>query len=399
MNLKACHWPLALFLTVLFSLAGCSPGNSPEDSGDVGSQDFDEDGVVNSDDNCPLAPNPDQLDLNSDGVGDACDSDMDGDGTDNPLDECPSDPNNSSGCEEFAESDGDGIRDMDDNCPATFNPGQDDSDRDGVGNACDVASTDQDGDGIQDVPDNCPAIANPGQDDSDGDGIGNACDTASTDQDGDGDGIQDALDNCPAIANPGQEDLDGDGAGDQCDPAFDPDLVYACGTAVDAPFKPLLMPAARATGDTSILCLGGCVRNPEQVVDDNLFNSASIVVPARLGLTKGPALTVISFQTYKAPNLMGIAVANKDRLLSLSGLGRVMVTTRLNGVDQETFVYAEDNLFVPGLTGLLDNEEVGYILADTERDFNEVSISLEGLELNAQLDVNAVCASPEALQL
>ncbi|MDY6798474.1 MAG: hypothetical protein SVX28_06965 [Pseudomonadota bacterium] len=108
---------------------------------------------------------------------------------------------------------------------------------------------------------------------------------------------------------------------------------------------------------------------------------------------------MISFQTYKAPNLMGIAVANKDRLLSLSGLGRVMVTTRLNGVDQETFVYAEDNLFVPGLTGLLDNEEVGYILADTERDFNEVSISLEGLELNAQLDVNAVCASPEALQL
>jgi hypothetical protein len=39
-----------------------------------------------------------------------------------------------------------------------------------------VASIDTDGDGIDDASDNCPAIANPGQEDHDGDGVGDACD-------------------------------------------------------------------------------------------------------------------------------------------------------------------------------------------------------------------------------
>jgi hypothetical protein len=42
----------------------CAPG---------GGGDTDGDGVCNADDNCPLDPNPDQADLNQDGIGDVCD--------------------------------------------------------------------------------------------------------------------------------------------------------------------------------------------------------------------------------------------------------------------------------------------------------------------------------------
>ena len=71
---------------------------------------------------------------------------------------------------------------------------------------------DGDGDGVPDGTDNCPAVSNPGQEDSDGDGTGNACEA-----DTDGDTVIDDVDNCDATPNPGQEDNDGDGVGNVCD--------------------------------------------------------------------------------------------------------------------------------------------------------------------------------------
>lgn len=119
----------------------------------------------------------------------------------------------SDSCDVCFDSDGDGYGDpavatnqcADDNCPSAYNPSQQDSDTDGIGNECD----------------NCPYSANPTQADSDGDGLGDACDNcpqlANADQkDRDGDGVGDLCDNCIGTANPLQEDANGDGYGDGC---------------------------------------------------------------------------------------------------------------------------------------------------------------------------------------
>ncbi len=94
------------------------------------------------------------------------------------------------------DSDGDGIPDVEDNCPYIFNPirpidggVQADEDGDGIGDACDPCPlspnskdclvpdpNDRDGDGIPDIDDNCPYHYNPDQLDSDGDGVGDVCD-------------------------------------------------------------------------------------------------------------------------------------------------------------------------------------------------------------------------------
>ncbi|MCK4661159.1 MAG: thrombospondin type 3 repeat-containing protein, partial [Phycisphaerae bacterium] len=62
---------------------------------------------------------------------------------------------------ELVDSDGDGLYDINDNCPNDYNPGQEDADGDGVGDLCDLCpgaddNADIDGDEIPDECDNCP---------------------------------------------------------------------------------------------------------------------------------------------------------------------------------------------------------------------------------------------------
>jgi hypothetical protein len=87
---------------------------------------------------------------------------------------------------------------------------------DGVLTAINVGlPPDRDGDGVADRDDNCADTYNPEQNDTDGDGVGDACNDTS---DSDNDEWSDHSDNCPLIFNPLQENADQDSYGDVCDP-------------------------------------------------------------------------------------------------------------------------------------------------------------------------------------
>ncbi|MFC1523495.1 LamG-like jellyroll fold domain-containing protein [Thermodesulfobacteriota bacterium] len=119
----------------------------------------------------------------------------------------------------MADIDFDGILNQADNCQAVFNPGQDDSDFDGLGDACDVcpddAGNDADNDGLCYLVDPCPLDVD---NDVDGDGVCgdvDICPLGDDNVDTDFDGVPDACDICQGGDD--NVDTDNDGRPDACD--------------------------------------------------------------------------------------------------------------------------------------------------------------------------------------
>jgi hypothetical protein len=173
--------------------------------------DLDRDGVPDRGDDCRGTANPGQADSDLDGLGNACDGDDDGDGVPDASDDCPLAAN-----PDQVDADQDSLGDACDVCPDDADPDQRDSDADGAGDLCDG---DDDGDDVPDASDNCPTTPNATQADADGDGLGDSCD------DGDGDGVLDLADNCDVVANADQRNTDFDAEGDACDDDDDGDGV------------------------------------------------------------------------------------------------------------------------------------------------------------------------------
>ena len=119
---------------------------------------------------------------------------------------------------------------------------------------------DTDGDGIVDGADNCPAIANPTQTNTDGDSQGDVCDP-----DDDNDSVVDGSDNCPLVANSDQADTDSDGIGDACEPPVETcnGIDDDSNGVIDDGISPITticgIGACGSTGQLS--CIGGILVN------------------------------------------------------------------------------------------------------------------------------------------
>lgn len=293
--------------------------------------DADQDGIINSIDNCLTTPNSTQLNTDGDVQGDACDDDDDNDLSPDTLDCAPLDPTVFPGATEIedgkdndcdgvidggnpdSDSDGDGIVDTADNCPTVANGNQQNFDADALGDACDP---DDDNDSFADTNDCDPLNESifPGAVEVPGDGIDNNCDgeidETTTLVDSDGDTIADNIDNCPSIANTDQANFDQDEQGDVCD--TDDDNDGSPDDADCAPNDPQSFPGA-------IEVVDNVDNNCDGIVDNVTAQPTGLISAVSIGDNKGEFFAGSPPQAVGAITLNPLAEPGSDPVTVISG--------------------------------------------------------------------------------
>ncbi|MES2864940.1 MAG: DUF11 domain-containing protein, partial [Bacteroidota bacterium] len=153
-----------------------------------------------------------------------------------------------------------------------------------------------------------------------------------------------------------------------------PDLACNTPVAVTAPIYPVFINGPK-TGIDGLVCVLCDVSNTENLIDTNTTNFAQINLTASVG-TSGKISVKNQITDYPAGTFAGFDIENNS-LLSVNAFDAIIVTTYLNGVQQETktgngaLISVNTNLLVG--TG---RQTVGFV---STLPFDEVQIKLTNL--------------------
>lgn len=174
-----------------------------------------------------------------------------------------------------------------------------DVDDDGLGNDCDL---DDDGDGIPDLEDDCPCDP---LDDGDGDGFCGSHVLCGID------------DNCPEVYNPGQADADGNGRGDACEQYCRVHVDDDAGPGIDC--NTIQQCAAITPAGCVVLVRPGSY--PENLVIDRAITIASVAGAEQTFLDApegAPALRIDTVGQADAVGVIGFTILFDTEGLLLS---------------------------------------------------------------------------------
>lgn len=240
-------------------------------------------------------------------------------------------------------------------------------------------TTDTDGDGVGDSFDNCPATPNSNQLDFDGDGAGDACD------------------NCPNVANPGQDDEDNDGVGDACDvvadstpPLITPSVTGTLGdngwytssvavswtvddpeSAIDSSTGCGAVTVSADTAGSSFTCsatsAGGTSSQTVTVKRDATKPTLSFGAGTPAANTNGWNNTDVSFGYSANDAMSGVASANPGNPVVVAGEGAALtgsVTVKDHAGNSESFPTPAVNIdrTAPAVTILAPANGASYLL-------------------------------------